>query len=125
MKRLVLFVVSMFSVSAMGAWVKVFETESTVTYIEPNNIRRNGDIVRFWQLTDSRRKLNDGSLSSRVQLEIDCREERRRFLYQTAYAGQMATGNVIFTQDYSSDSGAVSPIAPGTVGWEVFKLICK
>jgi hypothetical protein len=120
-QQLLAIILLLLSSPLMAEWVMVNETGTAIHYIDADHIQRNGDLVRFWQLTETKERARDGSISRRVQLEYDCKAERRRFIYETAYSGTMASGKVIFTQNHSHTG---DPIAPGTVGWEFFKVVC-
>lgn len=65
-------------------WQKVYEGETgSIFYIDASSIRRTGDVVRFWNLTDSRNNLHleyDDPVASRSLEEIDCRRGRIRLL---------------------------------------------
>lgn len=52
-------------------------------YVDPNTIRRKGDVVKMWYLFDyntARSDLRGSYLSQKAQVQFDCAEERIRVL---------------------------------------------
>jgi hypothetical protein len=84
---------------AYAEWVVVGYSESLggyTVYADPDTIRRNGDLVKVWALTDytAIQTVGDSSfLSSKAQNEFDCAEERQHELVVTWFSGNMAKGN--------------------------------
>jgi hypothetical protein len=93
-------------------------------YVDPDTIRRKGDLVKVWALTDytTIQTVADTSfLSSKAQNEFDCAEERQRELAVTWFSGNMGNGNGVWT---NSDETTWRPVAPGSVGQGVWKFAC-
>ena len=108
-------------------WVAIGSSESLggyTVYVDPDTIRRKGDLVKVWALTDytTRQTVADRSfLSSKAQNEFDCAEERQRELAVTWFSGKMGNGNGVWN---NSDETNWRPVAPGSVGDGVWKFAC-
>ena len=93
-------------------------------YVDPDTIRRKGDLVKVWALTDytTIQTVADISfLSSKAQNEFDCAEELQRELAVTWFSGNMGNGNGVWN---NSDETKWRPVAPGSVGQGVWKFAC-
>jgi hypothetical protein len=112
---------------AYAEWVAIGYSESLggyTVYVDPDTIRRKGDLVKVWALTDytTIQTVADTSfLSSKAQNEFDCAEERQRELAVTWFSGNMGNGNGVWT---NSDETTWRPVAPGSVGQGVWKFAC-
>jgi len=108
-------------------WMAIGSSESLggyTVYVDPETIRRNGDLVKVWALTDytTIQTVADRSfLSSKAQNEFDCTEERQRELAVTWFSGNMGNGNGVWT---TSDETNWRPVAPGSVGQGVWDFAC-
>jgi hypothetical protein len=93
-------------------------------YVDPDRIRREGDLVTMWQLIDL--KWMQGSargltrfMSTETQKQFDCAEKRVRFLTFTEFSRGMETG---IPADGYVDRGNWMPVEPGSINpalWEV------
>ena len=97
-------------------WVLVDANNSGETvYVDPNNIRRKGDLVKRWALCDFKtiQAVWDTSFLSREsQHEYDCREVRTRRLALTYSSGNMGSGTVIYSD---AEEQKWEPVQPGSV----------
>ena len=84
---------------ASAAWVKVYENEAAFFYVDPATIRKNGNHLRAWGMQDLRKKDADGVMSRRGLAEYDCKEARVRLLLNSAFAGPMATGKTLVSNN--------------------------
>ena len=86
MKRLILIILLLLSSGpAYAEWVLVEKNNDLVevmaVYADPDTIRRKGDLVKMWSLTDYTTIQTIAGLSflsSKAQYEFDCAEERGR-----------------------------------------------
>jgi hypothetical protein len=94
-------------------------------YVDPDTIRRKGDLVKMWLLLDYKTRQTTVAgvsyLSSRSQRQFDCAEERYRMIAFSNFSGNMASGNSIGS--YSGEDTWV-PVAPGTVNQGLWKAAC-
>lgn len=95
-------------------------------YVDPATIRREGDLVTLWQLTDYTWKQGNiiGSrrfASTTTHKEFDCTGKRVRLLAFTDFLGHMGTG--------SAASGYVDqdtwlPVEPETLNHALWEVAC-
>jgi len=114
------------SAPAYAEWVAVTGNKEAgmTAYIDPDTIRRKGNLVKMWELLDFKKAQTEGNLSvlsSKVQKEYDCAEERHRMLAFIDYSDNMGRGNVVH-----SDSTGYNwePIAPDTIDLRMWKRVC-
>jgi hypothetical protein len=111
-------------------WVSVdgrFEERPTpyAVYVDPDTIRRNGDLVKLWVLTDFKTIQTEPTpphLSVTSQREFQCNEERVRLLALTAFSGHMGTGNAVYSYSDSQDQGI--EIEQDSVAHRLWKFAC-
>lgn len=120
-KVLLILLLALISNSAMAKWIYVAGDNSfNKYYFDISTLKRTGNIVRVWTLTDRKSDV-DGELSSKILLEFDCKLELDRFISGTAYKGSMGGGGV--SQSYNK-VGNWDPIVPDTVSETTFKYAC-
>jgi len=116
------------SVPAYGEWVAIGYSESLggyTVYVDPTTIRRTGDLVKVWALTDyPTMQIVSGLsfLSSKSQNEFNCVEELQHELTVTWFSGNMGNGNGVWN---NSDETNWRPVSPGSVGEGVWKFACN
>lgn len=116
------------SAPAHSEWVKVSSAQSYgsySTYVDPDTLRRKGELVKLWELNDYKTIQTDGSnsfLSLKSQSEFDCAEERIRLLAATEFSGNMGKGQVVSSSHFGE--GGWAPVQPDSVGEIVWKLVC-
>ncbi len=112
---------------AYAEWVVIGYSKSLggyTLYVDPDTIRRKGDLVKVWALTDYSTIQTIAALSflsSKAQNEFDCVEERQHELAVTWFSGQMGHGNGVW---HNSDETEWRPVAPGSAGQGVWKFAC-
>ena len=110
--------------AASAEWTAVNEDDQFVDYVDRSTIRRNGNFVKMWDLSDFKKADVIGGksiLSLRTQCEYDCKEERTRVLAQAFFSGQMLSGTVTYTDN---KTGEWTPVAPGSVSETHWKIAC-
>jgi len=110
---------------AYAEWVEVGTSAEFTYYIDPDTIRRKGDMVKMWVVLDFKtvQTLSDDTshLSVKMQDEFDCAKERSRTLTFTEFSGDMGRGNVVYIKP---DEGKWKPVAPGTVFQRLWQVAC-
>ena len=106
---------------ASAGWVKMSENDDADVYIDATTIVKNGNLRQVWQLHDEIRRARDGTKSSRILWEYDCKGERVRMISATGHAGSMAAGKKLYNVYKASDW---RDIAPETMGENGFKVVC-
>ena len=127
MKRLLIgLMLLVTAVSASAEWTAADFNDEFIQYVDFATIRRNGNFVKMWSLSDYKtvQKAADGQsyLSSKVQDEFDCKEEKTRLLAFTWFDGKMGSGKVVVSN--GNVRGEWEPISPGSVGEALWKIAC-
>jgi hypothetical protein len=94
-------------------------------YVDPDSIRRKGNLVKMWQLYDYKTVqtvAGDSLLSIKRYNEFDCTEERTRMLAYTWFSGNMATGKVVYS---TPDEQQWEPVVPRTINQTLWKVACS
>jgi len=108
--------------SAWAEWVNVAWTDSSDFYIDPATIRKDGNLVRVWQLHNHKQRNKNGELSDRVRWEYDCKQERARILSFSSHSEPMAGGKNLFQS--SSEDIEWAHIPPNSVKETMLKIAC-
>lgn len=120
-KQIFVLMLAASSSGVWGEWVKLTESNTAISYIDPSTIRRVGNHRRVWVLQDLKQKGPLGAMSMRALEEYDCQEERRRFLSSTSFSGPMLQGEVLTTSDTTT---AWHNVGPGSVAEGFLKFVC-
>jgi hypothetical protein len=127
MKRLLLITLLVLSSGpAYAEWVAVGGNDQIgmTTYLNPDTIRRKGDLVKVWQLNDFKTvQTVDGNsfLSTKKQREFSCAEERTRVLAATQFSGNMGNGTVV---SVNSNEQKWEPVVPESIGQTLWEFAC-
>jgi hypothetical protein len=100
------------------------ETGLTV-YVDPDTIRRKGNLVKMWQLYDYKTVqtvAGDSLLSFKRYNEYDCAEERTRMLAYTWFSGNMGTGHVVYS---TPDEQPWEPVVQGSINRALWRVACS
>jgi len=128
MTRLFLIIFLFLSSSPVYAeWVELYKLpeDRMTAYVDPETIRRKGNLVKMWQLYDYKtiQTVESSSyLSSNGQIEFDCAEERTRVLAFTHFSGNMGSGKVVYSY---SDEDKWVPIAPRSGYQRMWEVACE
>lgn len=126
MKRL--FTTALLSLTCLAAnaeWVQIAGTANLKIYVDSETRTRTGNLVRMWELHDFiKPRVAGGKLyySARFYYEHDCIERSSRTLQISGFAGQMASGGLVVSDNKPGD---MSFVAPGTTGATVLNFACK
>ena len=127
MKKLLLLLLIVSNSSYGQLWEPVVESDDGSVYsYDPTTVKREGDIVTYWELSDFSKPLKSGHLmvtSSKSKIIQDCKNNRYKVGDLMDYDGHKGTGNIINvamvteTNWYKGGEGSVN---------EVMKnLVCK
>ena len=106
-------------------WVKTGEADSFTNYVDPQSIRRTGNIVRVWSLSDHKSGQVLASiryLSKLTKVEYDCFEDTMREIDLYFYAEKMGTGDIVFSLPNFTKPATSLP--PGSVAAAELKAVC-
>ncbi len=131
MKKLLLtLMLAVMSSSAMAEWVEIGETDKETTeayattfYADPNTIRKIGNRVKMWSLSDYKITSEEfGVTSSKSQDEYDCKEKKQRVLFISFYSGHMGKGETVVIHN---ERGDWKPTSPGSANEAILKFACS
>ncbi|TMQ25021.1 MAG: hypothetical protein E6K65_17175 [Nitrospirae bacterium] len=94
-------------------------------YVDPDTIRRKGNLVTMWQLYDYKAiqtVAGDSLLSIKRYNEYDCTEERTRMLAYTWFSGNMGSGKVVYS---TPDEQQWEPVIPRSINRTLWKVACS
>lgn len=125
MKRLLLGLMLLVTApTASAEWTQSGESDNYILYVDRATIRRNGNFVKMWDMSDYKtvQTVNgDSVLSTKRQSEYDCKDEMLRDHAFTVFSGQMGRGKVVYSND---DTKKWGPIAPESMGEALWKIAC-
>ena len=124
-KVLLMMLLAIVSGNAMAEWVKVSVDKGNADYADPSSIRKSGNTVKMWTLSDFKTPQTVASytfLSSKRQAEYDCKGEQHRVLSFDWLSKNMGKGPVIFSK---SDTGKWEQVPPNSVAHSMWQLACE
>ena len=125
MKRLLLGLMLLVTATAVSAeWTSVGASAEYIAYVDKGTIRRNGNFVKMWDMSDYKTVqtvAGDSFLSTKRQSEYDCKDEMLRDHAFTVFSGQMGSGKVVYSD---SETNKWGPIAPESMGKALWKIAC-
>jgi hypothetical protein len=93
--------------------------DGTTFYIDRDSIKKEGKLLRVWELQDLKEKGPLDEKSRRVLVEYDCKDERRRVMSFSFHADQMGAG---LTLKSDQTPGKWNLMVPNTTGSVVFQV---
>jgi len=107
-------------------WVLVSGNDQTgvAVYLDPDTIRRKGDIVRMLILDDYKtvRTVEGISyFSAKRETLFDCAEERTRLLAFAEFSGNMGNGEVVYG---NSDGDRWIPVESDSINKRLWEVAC-
>ena len=101
-------------------WMRATEgADGTVFYIDRDSIKKEGSLIRVWELQDLKSKGPLDEKSRRVLVEYDTKNDRRRVLSFSFHAEQMGAG---ITLKADQTPGKWTMVAPNTTAAVVFQV---
>jgi hypothetical protein len=104
-----------------AGWVFVSGDDAAgmTLYVDPDTIRRTGDLVKMWYLSDLKTVEPYGSITS--QREYDCGRVRHRLLSASIFSEHMGRGEV--RSDIIKE-GQWIPVGPESSSQALWKYAC-
>lgn len=126
LKTILVMMLALMSSNVMAVWIVVGDTDSGTTYADPTTIRRAGDRVKLWYLSNLTTADTTISgvapfMSAKTQAEFDCNEVQQRILYISFFSDNMAEGKILFSE---SLIGNWLPVPPGSLYEALWKIAC-
>jgi hypothetical protein len=110
----------------MAEWVEFYLDTKTTFYANPDTIRKNGEIVNIWLLSDLKEaaKLNGGKsfLSMKAQIENDCEKGQYSLTSISLRSGNMGGGDEISNTKYKSSEWVA--VTPGKMSEALWEFAC-
>lgn len=124
-KTILMLLLAAISSGAMAEWVWVWiSTDGEKWYIDPQTIKKDGNLRRGWVLINEPAADKDfGSLSNRALVAFDCKGERSSVLQISYHSEPMARGRLIDSFTFKDDDWHYN--APGTAGEAILKIVCS
>ena len=101
-------------------WMRATEgADGTVFYIDRDSIKKEGSLIRVWELQDLKSKGPLDEKSRRVLVEYDTKNDRRRVMSFSFHGEQMGAG---ITLKADQTPGKWTMVAPNTTAAVVFQV---
>ena len=106
---------TLISYSAVAEWAEFIDNndEALIIYVDSATIRKNGNNVNMWILSDYKRAQELAYLplylSIKKQAEFNCKEKQIKKLYVSYHAEHMGGGKLIYSDNSPDNWSAVSP----------------
>lgn len=114
----------LFCSTAQADWQKLGENDAETAYV--GNIEQHDPHkVRMWGLFDLKTPGTFGDLtysSMKIQREYLCKEKTSRVIFMAAFAGKMASGEVIYSNNMHYKW---LPIQPDSAEEALWNVACK
>lgn len=108
-----------------GKWEMVDRTDAFVIYADTATIRRLGEQVQMWELSDARTDkalaMVRNARSFKMEREYDCARQQLRLLYVSWHSENMGEGAIVGS---NSVPGPWQPVLAGTIGERLWKIAC-
>ena len=115
----------MFSPISFAEWTEVSEGMSgTIRYIDFERIRKHGEYVFFWQMSDYLEPTSKGYLSALVYSKVDCNVFRKKTLTEHYFMEQMGRGTPVVWDLTEFQKEWMYP-PPDTSFEEVLNAVCS
>jgi hypothetical protein len=105
--------------------IKVTENVEANFYVRSDSVRKNGNSVEFWQITDFKQarqnKKGESYYSMDQRLVIDCGNSTQNLTFMKVYSSPMASGNLIASGSMSQKN----PIPYGTSLEVIKNFVCR
>ena len=128
MKKILITLLLLVSTNVLAVdWVVAAGTDDFTDYIDLQSIRRDGNKVRAWTLSDykSGKVLRDNKtryLSEVNRMEFDCFEDTSRKIDLYLYSEKMEKGDIVISVPNLTNPATSLP--PGSVGATELKIAC-
>ncbi len=113
------------AMAAEPKWVEAASSAEGKLYYDASTVKNDGQFVTLWALNDFKEPAQDGKLVFRSMISrqlIDCATNRVTTDYVAYRAGNMGTGDVVYSSDTIRDTQRA---APGSVLGHLVDLQCN
>lgn len=128
MRKTIGVILMLLSLNCLGEqWNSVVMNDNNSVYFyDPNTVKRNGDIVQYWELSNYKEGITDGKvvvLSSKSLVEVDCSKNKYRTLRVIDYDKNSGQGNILNISLNEQSNWSSSPM--GTVSSVIEGKMCS
>lgn len=117
---------SLLSLQAHAELKALGNSDAATYYVDTQTLKRNAGLRTFWSIMDYNQPQSTtrgaSFLSTRSNMEINCREETVLVRQFSMHSGHMAQGEVIDAQGVWREA---QPIPPGTPLAVIWKFVCS
>lgn len=106
---------------ASAGWTFVDGSTDIERYLKADQIDRDGDRARVWEIDNHAVADASGVVSLRSQTEYDCGARRYRIVHLSGHTRPMTEGEVVFS---NAVDGTWRPVAPQTLGEASMEIAC-
>ncbi len=103
-------------------WQKYGSSEGVVFYVDPDSVKRVGDIVYTRELVDENSSENGKATSSIDVVAYDCSNRTYKSFSSVAYSGRMGTGALTVSK---AESGKSEKVIVGMVSENAYNFACN
>jgi len=123
MRKYLIALLMLISCSAWADWVYISESSNGGKfYIDPETIRKDGNMRKVWELQNYSSKDKYGVSSLKTRYEYDCKKERYQSLTISLHSETMARGTTIQVKTFPD--GDWTDIAPNTIVDTILQIVC-
>lgn len=108
---LLILILATFSTTASAEWQRIGDSNDETAYVDTNHTQHGGH-TKMWGLFDLKTPRSFGDLtylSMKIRREYACRDKKSRVIAMSAHAGNMATGDLIYSNNTSEKWAVVQP----------------
>ena len=129
MKKLIFLSIFLFSTLVYGEWSQVSFNDDTTMYIDPQTIKKTGDLVQVSQMMSfpTGSKSPDGKVSYKSSItteEYDCKKGLSRSLSFKWFSDIKGTGKVVYEDKNTYDFSKFTKLVEGSLLNSVRKKVC-
>ena len=129
MKKLIFLSIFLFSTLVYGEWSQVSFNDDTTMYIDPQTIKKTGDLVQVSQMMNfpTGSKSPDGKVSYKSSItteEYDCKKGLSRSLSFKWFSDIKGTGKVVYEDKNTYDFSKFTKLVEGSLLNSVRKKVC-
>lgn len=120
-KPVLMILLAVASNGALAEWKQVGSNENAAIYVDPSAIQRKDNLAKMSHLTDFRKPNKDMGepyLSTKDQVEYDCKEVKSRRRASSQHAGNMGSGKVVYSDSFTTRWKPVPPDSGVEILWK-------
>ena len=122
----ILLLVIFWSGNAHSSWVKIAIGTDVTLYYHPESIIDKQKIKLVWALIDQKEKVEGlNSFSSKVQLAVDCINQKYKREMSVFYQKNMGKGKIVGETSDSTKLGGWKSAIPDSVTYPLVKKVCE